>query len=81
MEGSHAHLPCFGQGLRPGLIEICQVLKGSQELDTPMRMLIRKCPELAEIVLDQCYKEKHILNEGTIVDMNFEFIEDTFNYR
>ena len=46
-----------------------------------MRMLIRKCPDLAEIVLDQCYKEKYIINEGTKVEMTFEFIEDTFNYR
>jgi hypothetical protein len=65
-------------------------------LDTPMRMLIRKYPDLAETVLDQvirilpvgninfqlqCYKEKHNLGEGTFVDMNFEFIEDSFNYR
>ena len=46
-----------------------------------MRMLIRKCPDMAETVLDQCYKEKDVLAEGTIVDMNFEFIEDSFNYR
>jgi len=29
----------------------------------------------------QCYKEKQVYGEGVFVDMNFEFIEDTFNYR
>ena len=53
----------------------------SQVLDTPMRMLVRKYPDLAEIVLDQCYKEKKNLGEGIFVDMTFEFIEDSFNYR
>ena len=46
-----------------------------------MRMLVRKYPDLAEIVLDQCYKEKKSLGEGIFVDMTFEFIEDSFNYR
>ena len=46
-----------------------------------MRMLIRKYPDLAEVVLDQCYKEKKNLGEGVFVDMTFEFIEDSFNYR
>ena len=46
-----------------------------------MRMLIRKYPDLAELVLDQCYKEKKNLGEGVFVDMTFEFIEDSFNYR
>ena len=49
-------------------------------LDTPMRMLIRKFPDIAEIVLDHCYKEKR-LDADTCVEMNFEFIEDTFNYQ
>ena len=52
-----------------------------QVLETPMRMLIRKYPDLAEMVLDQCYKEKKNLGEGVFVDMTFEFIEDSFNYR
>ena len=52
-----------------------------QVLDTPMRMLIRKYPDLAEIVLDHCYKEKKNHGEGIFVDMTFEFIEDSFNYR
>ena len=56
-------------------------LLNSKVLDTPMRMLIRKFPEMAETVLDQCYKEKQVYGEGVFVDMNFEFIEDTFNYR
>ena len=46
-----------------------------------MRMLIRKYPDLAEIVLDHCYKEKKNHGEGIFVDMTFEFIEDSFNYR
>ena len=49
-------------------------------LDTPMRMLIRKFPDMAEVVLDQCYREKQIENEFS-VEMNFEFIEDSFNYQ
>ena len=49
-------------------------------LDTPLRMLIRKYPDLAETVLDKCYKEKK-LAMGSCVEMNFEFIEDTFNYQ
>ena len=37
--------------------------------------------DLAEIILDQCYKEKKNLGEGIFVDMTFEFIEESFNYR
>ena len=51
-----------------------------QVLDTPMRMLVRKYPDLAEIVLDQCYKEKQ-KDQDFLVEMNFEFIEDSFNYQ
>ena len=49
-------------------------------LDTPMRMLVRKYPDLAETVLDKCYKEKQI-EQNISVEMNFEFIEDSFNYQ
>ena len=45
-----------------------------------MRGLIAKFPELAEIVLDKCYKETKTDGE-TCIEMNFEFIEDTFNYQ
>ena len=51
-----------------------------QILDTPMRMLIRKYPELAGLVLDRCYKEKEV-DQKPCVEMNFEFIEDSFNYQ
>ena len=49
-------------------------------LDTPMRMLIRKFPDIAEKVLDKCYKEKNNQNKS-FVEMNYEFIEDSFNYQ
>ena len=55
-------------------------LVATQVLDTPLRMLIRKYPDLAETVLDHCYKEKK-LDTSLCVEMNFEFIEDTFNYQ
>ncbi|XP_023331663.1 transient receptor potential cation channel subfamily A member 1 homolog isoform X2 [Eurytemora carolleeae] len=47
-------------------------------LDTPMRLLIRKYPDLAEVALDRCYQVKQ---EDEVLQMNFEFIEDTYNYR
>ena len=46
-----------------------------------MRMLIRKYPDLAMTVLDQCFKESDVKTEETIVDMNFEFIDDSYYYR
>ena len=50
-------------------------------MDTPMRTLIRKYPDLAVTVLDQCFKEWDVKTVGNFVDMNFEFIDDSFNYR
>ena len=54
------------------------------ELDTPFRKLIRRFPDLAEMLLDKCY----ILKEETsrfekveeVAEMNYEFIDDTFKY-
>ena len=51
----------------------------NHKLDTPMRNLIRKFPDLAEAVLDKCYKETKSRNQLS-AEMNFEFIDDTFNY-
>ena len=42
--------------------------------NTPLRMLIRSYPDLVENVLDRCIKK----NTSTI-EMNFEFIDDTFS--
>ena len=39
-----------------------------------MRMLIRSYPELAEQVFDKCIKQSE-----NKVEMNFEFLEDTFS--
>ena len=52
---------------------------GRLKLDSPMRGLIEKFPEQAELVLDKCYKEIKT-SEAIGIEMNFEFIEDTFNY-
>ena len=46
-----------------------------------MRMLIRKYPDLAMTVLDKCFKESNVKNGGTFVNMNFEFIDDSYYYR
>ena len=50
------------------------------KLDTPMRRLIEKFPEEAAMVLDRCYKETKS-GDDISVEMNWEFIEDTFNYK
>ena len=50
------------------------------KLDTPMRRLIEKFPEEAAFVLDRCYKETKS-GDDVSVEMNWEFIEDTFNYK
>ena len=49
-------------------------------LMTPMRQLIKKFPDLAELVLDKSYKEVKRDSE-VCIEMNFEFVEDTFNYK
>jgi hypothetical protein len=41
---------------------------------------IRRFPEVAEMVLDRCYKLKQA-DGDELVEMNFEFIEDTYNYQ
>ena len=55
------------------------------ELDTPLRKLIRKFPDLAEEFLDQCYTVQATKgedeNEGDCIKMNFSFIEDSHSYR
>ena len=58
-------------------------------LNTPMRMLIRKYPDIAKTVLDRCYKEidktkvmpKKNTDKSEFVEMNFEFIEDTYHFK
>jgi len=42
--------------------------------------VFRKFPEMAELVLDRCYKLKQA-DGDELVEMNFEFIEDTYNYQ
>ena len=44
--------------------------------DTPMRMLIRRFPDLAEHVFDKCITEKE--ND---VDFDFQFIDDTYSLK
>jgi len=46
-------------------------------LETPLRMMIRKFPDLATLVLDKCIKEK----KENEFHFDFSFLEDTYNYR
>ena len=54
--------------------------------DTPMRMLIRTFPDLAEDVFDKCISAKKLknnkghddTNDKKSVDFDYEFIDDTF---
>ena len=54
------------------------------ELDTPFRKLIRKFPDLAEVLLDKCYSIKEETSRfekvEEVAEMNYEFIEDTFKF-
>ena len=54
------------------------------ELDTPFRKLIRKFPDLAEVLLDKCYTIKEETSRfekvEEVAEMNYEFIEDTFKF-
>ena len=62
----------------------CSTKQG--RLDTPLRMLIRQIPDLAEKVLDNCYERTTVEGEDSekqkqdIIQMNFDLIEDTNNY-
>ena len=49
-------------------------------LDSPMRELIRKFPEMAEKVLNKCVKEEEN-NQKKVRIYNCEFLEDTFKYK
>ena len=55
------------------------------ELDTPLRKLIRKFPDLAEEFLDQCCtvvaNKGENENEGDSIKMDYSFIEDSHSYR
>ena len=57
-----------------------ETFTGKSTLNTPMRLLVKKFPDLAEFVLDKCYKEVKRDSE-VCIEMNFEFVEDTFNYK
>ena len=59
---------------------IDSITKSKSVLETPMRQLIERYPDLAQVVLDKCYKEKKD-DQDISVEMNFEFIEDTYNYQ
>ena len=53
-------------------------------LDTPLRMLVRKFPDLATKVLDKCITKEAVTvreKKQTKVVFDFGFIEDTFNYQ
>ena len=47
------------------------------ELDTPLRKLIQKMPDLAEEFLDRCVS---LDNKKKVIKMNADFIEDTHKY-
>ena len=55
-------------------VNVSQTDRGEFIPDTPMRMLIRTYPELAEEVFDKCIETK-----SDRVEMDFEFLEDTFS--
>ena len=53
-------------------------------LDTPLRKLIRRFPDLAEEFLDNCYEtetNQEDFDGDDVIKMNFDFIEDTHSYR
>ena len=56
-----------------------------REFDTPLRMLIRRIPDLAEKVLDKCCEKETIWNDDRkpqdVININFDLIEDTYEYR
>ena len=61
-------------------------LTGKSTLNTPLRMMIRKFPELATMVLDKCIKdknekEKRIEKKDNEFTFDFAFLEDTYNYK
>ena len=90
-------MPCFNSASRNVVLSIlkstqwmeamrsCRAIAGEtftgkSTLNTPMRMLVKKFPDIAEFVLDKCYKE--VKRDSEIcIEMNFEFVEDTFNYK
>ena len=51
-------------------------------LDTPMRLLIRSLPNMAERVLDRCKEVSlNAKDQREITTYNYEFLEDTFKYK
>ena len=56
------------------------------ELDTPLRNLIRRFPDVAEEFLDRCctVKPKQATENSEVedvIEMNYDFIEDTHSYK
>ena len=55
------------------------------ELDTALRKLIRRFPDLAQELLDRCCKVEggkgESEHDGDFIKMNYSFIEDTHSYR
>ena len=55
-------------------VNVSKTSRGEYIPDTPMRMMIRAYPDLAEDVFDKCIK-----TQSDCVEMDFEFLEDTFS--
>ena len=55
-------------------INVTATAEGEQVPNTPMRMLIRTYPDLAETIFDRCISDR-----TKTVHMDFEFIEDNFS--
>ena len=54
----------------------------NSELDTPLRDLVRRFPDLAEVFMDKCCTIGESENqEEEVINMKYEFIEDTDNYK
>ncbi|XP_060587373.1 transient receptor potential cation channel subfamily A member 1 homolog, partial [Ruditapes philippinarum] len=50
----------------------------SKCVDTPMRKLIRKMPDVAKVVFDKCTQIKSTRNKHFTVKFNYEFLDDTY---
>ncbi len=48
---------------------------------TPFRMMIRYCPALVDTVFKKCLDTKTELDEDDEAWVDFEFLDDSFNFR
>ena len=78
--------PHWKKALKTSNVVISQ--KGKEVLDTPMRMMIRVFPDIAEKVFDKCITKKKDngkdkdkdKNQHDYLDLDYQFLDDTFNF-